>query len=69
MLFPERPEGAHQVINQTDEPIRVLSLSTKNRPGVAVYPDSDKVGVFPGEPEDRALFLRGSAIDYFEGEE
>jgi len=68
VLFPEGPEGAHQVINRTDGPIRVLILSTKNRPGVAVYPDSDKVGVFPGEAQDRALFLRGSAVDYFEGE-
>ena len=69
VLFPEGPEGAHQVINRTDEHVRVLILSTKDRPGIAVYPDSDKIGVFPGNQEDRALFKRESAVDYFAGED
>jgi uncharacterized cupin superfamily protein len=67
--FPEGPEGAHLVRNDTAEPARVLVFSTEGRPGIAVYPDSDKIGVFPGNREDRALFLRGNAVDYFEGEE
>jgi uncharacterized cupin superfamily protein len=69
VVFPEGPEGAHQVINRTEEPVRVLIMSTKNEPGVAVYPDSDKLGIFPGNREDRALFPRNAAVDYFEGEE
>lgn len=67
--FPEGPEGAHQVINATDEPARVLILSTGGDPGVAVYPDSDKIGVFPGNREDSLLVLRSSEVDYFEGED
>jgi hypothetical protein len=39
-------------------------LSNKGDPGVAIYPDSDKVGVFP--PNE--LFRRGDAVDYWEGE-
>jgi uncharacterized cupin superfamily protein len=67
--FPEGPEGAHLVRNDTDEPVRVLIFSTMELPGIAVYPDGDKIGVFPGNREDRALFLRSTAVDYFEGEE
>ena len=33
-------------------------------PGAAIYPDSDKVGVFPPSK----LFRLGDAVDYFEGE-
>jgi uncharacterized cupin superfamily protein len=69
VCFPEGPGGAHQVINATDEPVRVLILSTTNDPGVAIYPDSDKIGVFPGTPDDRFLAPRSAAVDYFEGED
>ena len=70
VCFPEGPEGAHQVRNGTDEPVRVLILSTKQTPSVAVYPDSDKIGVWPvaGEATDRLLVRRASAVDYWEGE-
>jgi uncharacterized cupin superfamily protein len=69
VCFPEGPEGAHQVINATDEPARVLILSAGGDPGVAFYPDSDKIGVFPGNRDDSLLVLRSSEVDYFEGEE
>ncbi len=70
VCFPEGPEGAHQVRNGTDEPVRVLFLSTKQAPAVAVYPDSDKIGVWPvaGDATDRILVRRDSGVDYWEGE-
>jgi uncharacterized cupin superfamily protein len=70
VCFPEGPAGAHQVRNATDEPVRVLILSTKQRPGVAVYPDSDKIGVWPvaGEATDRIIVRRECAVDYWDGE-
>jgi uncharacterized cupin superfamily protein len=68
VCFPEGPEGAHQVRNQRAETVRVLMLSTKSKPGVAVYPDSDKFGVFTGNEEDTRLFRRRDAVEYFEGE-
>jgi hypothetical protein len=44
-------------------------LSTKNEPAVAVYPDSDKVGVWPGNPEDNLMLRRSDgAVDYYDGE-
>jgi len=69
VCFPAGPEGAHQVRNATDEPVRVLILSTKNFPAVAVYPDSGKVLVVAApDSEDSAIFLQKDAIDYWKGE-
>jgi len=64
MCFPAGADGAHKVTNNTDEDVRVAMLSTKNHPGVAVYPDSNKVGVWP----PGKLFRLDDAVDYFDGE-
>ena len=70
VCFPEGPDGAHKVTNNTSETLRVMLLSTKMNPGVAVYPDSDKIGVWPvpGGGDDHVLVRRSSNVDYFEGE-
>ena len=39
-------------------------LSTKTETAVAVYPDSDKVGVWP----PGKLFRLGDAVEYYDGE-
>jgi hypothetical protein len=52
------------VTNRTDETLRVAMLSSKSDPGAAVYPDSDKIGVFP----PNKLFRLGEAVDYWDGE-
>jgi uncharacterized cupin superfamily protein len=67
VCFREGPDGAHAVENRGDEPARVLILSTKGFPNGAVYPDSDKWGVWWSE-DDFALFRHGDAVDYWEGE-
>jgi uncharacterized cupin superfamily protein len=59
VCFPPGPEGAHKVTG----PARVLMISTRNEPSVAVYPDSDKLGVFHGD--DRLLVKRDSGVDYW----
>jgi uncharacterized cupin superfamily protein len=70
VCFPEGPEGAHQVLNDTDAPIRVLIVSTKVSPDTAVYPDSGKVGVWSGHETDRGRIFRiASEVDYWDGEE
>jgi uncharacterized cupin superfamily protein len=69
VCFPAGPGGAHSVENRSDEPARVLMLSTLVTPSISVYPDSDKVGVRPGVPEDTLNFLRPDAVDYWAGEE
>src|SRR3954463_6555664 len=48
-FFPKGPDGAHQVRNDGEEPVRVLMWSTVVLPTATAYPDSDKVGVWTGE--------------------
>jgi len=68
VCFPPGAGGAHKVTNRTDETIKVLMFSTRIEPAVAVYPDSDKIGVWPGERSDHVLVKRSSHVDYYEGE-
>jgi uncharacterized cupin superfamily protein len=68
VLFPPGPEGAHKLTNKSADPARVLMLSPARMPAVAVYPDSDKVGVFtPGRTDD-VIVRRKSGVDYWDGE-
>lgn len=67
VCFREGPAGAHLVSNRSDGPVRVLILSNKARPAIAVYPDSDKIGVW-AIGEDSGMFPRSATVDYFEGE-
>ena len=66
--FPPGPEGAHKVTNNGDGVVRVAMLSGKSDLNIAVYPDSDKVGVWSGDGDVKHLFRRESAVDYWEGE-
>jgi uncharacterized cupin superfamily protein len=68
VCFPEGPEGAHKVTNRTDDRVRVLMFSTVSRPAIAVYPDSDKFGVFSGNEQDRLFVRRESDVDYYDRE-
>ena len=38
------------------------------RSSVAVYPDSDKIGVCTGNPDDNIMVRRSSGVDYYDGE-
>jgi uncharacterized cupin superfamily protein len=64
VCFPAGPEGAHKASNHRPEPARIVIFSTKNEPAISVYPDSDKIGVWP----PGKLFRAGDAVDYWEGE-
>jgi uncharacterized cupin superfamily protein len=64
VCFPEGPGGAHKAGNRHPEPARIAIFSTKNEPSIAVYPDSDKVGLWP----PGKLFRVGDAVDYWDGE-
>jgi uncharacterized cupin superfamily protein len=67
VCFQPGPEGAHKVTCLGQETARVLMTSTKQTPAIAVYPDSDKVAVFPGDDRDR-LMMRRDTLDYWDGE-
>jgi uncharacterized cupin superfamily protein len=67
--FPVGEAGAHKVTGAGEGIARVLMLSSAREPAVAVYPDSDKVGVWPGNDADRVmLHRRDGQVDYWEGE-
>ena len=68
VCFPEGPDGAHKLTNRGDATVRVLMLSTMREPNVAVYPDSDKLGVWPGDARDELYVRRESAVDYWDRE-
>lgn len=67
-FFPRGPEGAHGIRNETEESARVLMFSTVVVPTATVYPDSDKIGIWTGDPESDVLVKRESAVGYYEGE-
>jgi len=41
--FPRGPDGAHGLVNETDEPVRVVMASTLVSPEVAEYPDHKQI--------------------------
>ena len=69
VCFPAGPAGAHQLINRSASPARTLMFSSSRAPAVSVYPDSDKIGVWPGDGENDLVFRRGSAVPWSDGEE
>jgi|SRR5215210_2611916 len=70
VVFPEGPAGAHDTSNRTDETVRVVMLSTRRKPAVAVYPDSDKMAIWriDGDEADEIIVKRSAAAGYWEGE-
>jgi uncharacterized cupin superfamily protein len=69
---PVGPRGAHQLQNTTDEPVRVLVVSTMVYPEVAEQLDSDKILVQsapPGTADRIAMaFPRRTQVDRLTGE-
>lgn len=70
---PADESGAHQVVNDGDEVLRYLMVSTMNEPDVAVYPEHDGIGVFvgaaPGGEGERTVsgfWNRGDAVAYWD---
>ena len=70
---PVGEEGAHQVVNSGDGPLRYLSMSTMEEPDITVYPETGKLGLFagaaPGGPkEERTIskYVRDEEVDYWD---
>lgn len=64
VCFPAGPAGAHKVMNRSDAPARTLMFSSARVPAVSVYPDSGKIGVWPGNEVDDLVFRRDSAVPW-----
>jgi len=70
--FPRGEQGAHQLVNRSEETVRFLALSTSDEPDIVLYLDSGKVGAFERRPDGGGLrmFFRGAdEVGYWDGEE
>jgi uncharacterized cupin superfamily protein len=65
-------QSAHQLINNTQDPVRVMVISSKAHADFIEYPDSDKMSVMSGEfgsPDLFSLMLSTeNPVGYFDGE-
>ena len=69
VCFPAGPAAPTRSGTRRDEPARVVMFSAGDVPAVAVYPDSDKVGVWTGDEHDHWMFRGAEAqLEYYDGE-
>jgi uncharacterized cupin superfamily protein len=69
VCFRRGKEGAHQISNRTDSPIRVLMLSSMIPGEIIEYLDTGKVLAKDVEDEDIVFARLGPPVDYWEGED
>jgi len=60
------PETAHQIVNDSDEELAYLSISTMAPVEICEYPDSNKIGLFAEGL--RHMTQAGAEIDYWADE-
>jgi len=69
ICFAPGPAGAHKATNPGRQASRIMMFSSAHEPAVAVYPDSDKLGVWTPGGEDSAMLRRENGnVDYWDGE-
>jgi uncharacterized cupin superfamily protein len=69
VCFPPGPTGAHKTTNRGETMARIMMFSSAREPAVAVYPDSEKIGVWPGNADDQVMLRRADGgVDYWDGE-
>jgi uncharacterized cupin superfamily protein len=67
--FPVGADGAHKLTNHGRETARALMWSSSREPAVAVYPESDKIGVWAGSERDTLMLRRADGqVPYYDGE-
>jgi uncharacterized cupin superfamily protein len=68
VCFPRGKDGAHQIVNRTASPIRVLMLSTVIQPDVVEYLDTGRILAHGATGEPIMFAQPGPQADYWEGE-
>lgn len=71
VLFAPGEEGAHQLHNRTDEPVRFLAVANQ-QPDIVLYPDSGKLAASErgtGAGGVLKVFRTDDAVSYWDGEE
>ena len=69
VCFRRGKEGAHQVINRTESPVRVLMLSTMISPEIIEYLDSGKILLKDAKDDDIFQGRLGPEVDYWVDED
>jgi uncharacterized cupin superfamily protein len=64
------PETAHQIVNDSNEELAYISVSTMMPAEVCEYPDSKKIGAFGGATPSRVRHMTtaDSGVDYWKDE-
>ena len=60
-------DTAHQIVNDSSEPLAFVSVSTMMPAEVCEYPDSGKIGAYGGQAL-RHMTRPSHALDYWDGE-
>ncbi len=68
MLLPSGPDGAHQLGNRSDGPVRLLLESNFAMPRAAVRVGSNEIMIRGTGPDERGWFPLDAAADYWDGE-
>jgi uncharacterized cupin superfamily protein len=68
VCFPRGKRGAHQIINRTNAPVRVLMLSSMIPGEIIEYLDTGKVLAKDAADEDVMFARPGPPVEYWEGE-
>ena len=67
IFFPTGPEGAHKLTNPSEtEKLVYIDFDVAHDLDVAVYPDSDKIGIWGMGINE--LFPQSAQVDYYDGE-
>lgn len=71
IFIPAGPEYPHQIINTSDARLKYLSISTKESPEIAEYPDSGKFLAYTSGGQGtqfQVIGRTGRDLDYWDGE-
>ena len=67
LFFPAGPEGAHKITNSSEtEMLTYIDFDVVHDIDVAVYPDSDKIGIW-GMGINK-IYPQNADVDYYDGE-
>jgi uncharacterized cupin superfamily protein len=67
VVFQTGDDGAHQIVNKSDETIRFLAFSNSGAPEIVTQLEAGKYGVRDGGSQTTEWFRREDAVGYFEG--
>ena len=67
VFIPPGPEWPHQFVNDSDAPMKYLSISTKDSPELVEYPDSGKY-LITGSKGFGRMHRAKTDLDYWDGE-